>query len=54
LINNPIQLRNLLLSQTDKVLELQPKAQAFERIAEKTSGSKSITDSAKELKLSPK
>jgi phage regulator Rha-like protein len=54
LLNNPKKLLEIVKIQTEKVLILQPKAQAFERIAEKTSGSKSITDSAKELNLSPK
>jgi|ERR1044071_531177 phage regulator Rha-like protein len=53
-LTDPIKLRELLLQQTSQVLKLQPKAEAFERLAIKTIGTKCITDAAKELGTSYK
>lgn len=52
LLNDPAAMRGLLLTYADKVLALQPKASAFDRIAD-APGTMCVTDAAKALQLPP-
>lgn len=51
-LNDPAAMRSVLLSYTEKVLELQPKADALDLISNSTD-SRCIRDTAKELKCRP-
>lgn len=53
-LNDPIFLRNTLVSYSEKVIELTPKANAYDRIATKGEGSMNLTDTAKHLQIPPK
>lgn len=53
-LNDPIFLRNTLVEYSEKVIELTPKANAFDRIATKSDGSLNLTESAKHLQVPPK
>lgn len=60
-LNDPKKMRGLLLTYSEKVIaleervgELQPKAEALDRIAKVTDGSMCITDAAKHLDIAPK
>lgn len=60
ILNDPKEMRGLLLTYSEKVIslqnensELKPKAEALERIA-KTDGSMCVTDAAKHLNVQPK
>ncbi len=61
ILNDPKEMRGLLLTYSEKVIaleervgELQPKAEALDRIAKVTDGSMCITDAAKHLDIAPK
>ena len=61
LLSDPAAMRGLLLTYTEKVLtleatvkEIQPKADALDRIATESEGALNITSSAKTLQLQPK
>lgn len=61
MLSNPAAMRNLLLGYTEKVIELEskleevePKAQALDRLATVSDGSLCITDAAKQLQMRPK
>lgn len=49
-LSNPEMMRGLLLTYSEKVIELQPKADAFDRIA-KADGSLNLTDAASALQM---
>lgn len=53
-LNDPVFLRNTLAEYSEKVIELTPKANAFDRIATKSDGSLNLTESAKHLQIPPK
>ncbi|SEQ73760.1 phage antirepressor KilAC domain-containing protein [Basfia succiniciproducens] len=53
-LNDPSFLRNALAEYSEKVIELTPKANAFDRIATKSDGSLNLTESAKHLQVPPK
>ncbi|MBD1228647.1 phage antirepressor KilAC domain-containing protein [Xenorhabdus griffiniae] len=60
-LSDPDALRGILLTYTekvialeDKVADMQPDVDAFERIAKKSTGSMCITDAAKHLQIKPK
>ncbi|WP_443092489.1 phage antirepressor KilAC domain-containing protein [Basfia succiniciproducens] len=53
-LNDPVFLRNTLAEYSEKVIELTPKANAFDRIATKSDGSLNLTESAKHLQVPPK
>lgn len=54
ILNDPAQMRHLLLSYSEKVIELTPKANAYDRIATKSKGSMNLTDAAKHLQVQPR
>ncbi|MEQ1976656.1 phage antirepressor KilAC domain-containing protein [Xenorhabdus sp. SGI240] len=60
-LSDPDALRGILLTYTEKVIELEnkveemkPDVDAFERIAKKSTGSMCVTDAAKHLQIKPK
>jgi phage antirepressor YoqD-like protein/phage regulator Rha-like protein len=53
MLNDPAAMRGLLLSYTERVMELAPKAEALDRIAT-ASGSLNVTEAAKALQIRPK
>ncbi|WP_082987561.1 phage antirepressor KilAC domain-containing protein [Gallibacterium genomosp. 3] len=53
-LNDPVYLRSALLTYSEKVLELKPKAEAFDRLATKAQGSMNLTNAAKHLQMQPK
>lgn len=53
-LNDPAAMRGLLMTYTEKVLVLQPKADALDRIATYTDGSLCLSDAAKTLQVRPK
>lgn len=53
-LNDPTFLRNTLITYSEKVIELTPKANAYDRIATKGEGSLNLTDSAKHLQVPPR
>ena len=52
MLNDPATMRSMLLSYADKVIELQPKADALDLISS-SADSRCIRDTAKELKMRP-
>lgn len=54
LLNDPATLRGLLSNYAEKVEQLQPKADALDRIATRTEGSLNLTETAKVLQIKPK
>lgn len=52
-LNDPAMMRGLLLTYSEKLIELQPKADALDRIAT-ADGSLCVTDAAKALQVRPK
>ncbi len=53
-LNDPAFLRGALTNYCEKVIELTPKANAFDRIATKSEGSMNLTETAKHLQIPPK
>ncbi|MDC9615591.1 phage antirepressor KilAC domain-containing protein [Xenorhabdus khoisanae] len=61
MLNDPAAMRGILLTYTEKVIaleekmeEMKPDVDAFERIAKKSTGSMCVTDAAKHLQIKPK
>ena len=54
LLNDPVYLRGALATYSDRVIELTPKAEAFDRLATATEGAMNLTNAAKHLQMQPR
>ena len=54
LLNDPVYLRGALATYSERVIELTPKAEAFDRLATKSEGAMNLTNAAKHLQMQPR
>lgn len=54
LLNDPVYLRGALATYSERVIELTPKAEAFDRLATATEGAMNLTNAAKHLQMQPR
>jgi len=54
LLNAPVYLRGALATYSERVIELTPKAEAFDRLATKSEGAMNLTNAAKHLQMQPR
>lgn len=54
LLNDPVYLRGALATYSERVIELTPKAEAFDRLATVTEGAMNLTNAAKHLQMQPR
>lgn len=54
LLNDPVYLRGALATYSERVIELTPKAEAFDRLATATEGAMNLTSAAKHLQIQPR
>lgn len=54
LLNDPVYLRGALATYSEMVIELTPKAEAFDRLATATEGAMNLTNAAKHLQMQPR
>ena len=54
LLNDPVYLRGALATYSERVIELTPKAETFDRLATATEGAMNLTNAAKHLQMQPR
>ena len=54
LLNDPVYLRGALVTYSERVIELTPKAEAFDRLSTATEGAMNLTNAAKHLQMQPR